>query len=208
MAEVDAEGNVNVSRFVPKLAGPGGFVNISQNARSVWFLGTFTAGAQVGVGDGLLRVVADTAVRRFVRRVQQRTFSGAYARRRGQQVHYVTERATFRLTGAGLAGSKVAYTFALASGKLQVMAAGMVAPPALALATVVRPKPFTDPERKAGEAAWLLGASFITEGVAPWPDQSPVGLAARPLVGSTWRQACQRRLWSGHRQQPVDTDST
>jgi propionate CoA-transferase len=102
MAEVDAEGNVNVSRFTPKLAGPGGFINISQNAKAVYFLGTFTAGAQVVAGDGRLRVVADTAIRRFVRRAQQRTFSGAYARRRGQQVHYITERAIFRLTDAGL----------------------------------------------------------------------------------------------------------
>ena len=78
MAEVDADGNVNVSRFTPKLAGPGGFINISQSAKAVWFMGTFTAGATVVVGDGRLQIVADTATRRFVRRLQQRTFSGAY----------------------------------------------------------------------------------------------------------------------------------
>jgi propionate CoA-transferase len=108
MAEVDAEGNVNVSRFHPKLAGPGGFVNISQNAKAVWFMGTFTAGARVVVGDGRLQVVADTATRRFVDRLQQRTFSGVYARRRGQQVHYVTERAVFRLTDAGMVLTELA----------------------------------------------------------------------------------------------------
>ena len=108
LAEVDGEGNVNVSRFRPKLAGPGGFINISQNAKAVWFMGTFTAGATVVVGDGRLQVVADTATRRFVRRLQQRTFSGAYARRRGQQVHYVTERAVFRLTDAGLTLTEIA----------------------------------------------------------------------------------------------------
>jgi len=108
MAEVDAEGNVNVSRFTPKLAGPGGFINISQNAKAVYFLGTFTADAQVVAGNGQLRVVADTATRRFVRRAQQRTFSGAYARRRGQQVHYITERATFQLTEAGLLLTEIA----------------------------------------------------------------------------------------------------
>jgi len=108
MAEVDAEGNVNVSRFHPKLAGPGGFVNISQNAKAVWFMGTFTAGAKVVVGDGRLQVVADTAIRRFVDRLQQRTFSGGYARRRGQQVHYVTERAVFRLTDAGMVLTELA----------------------------------------------------------------------------------------------------
>jgi propionate CoA-transferase len=108
MAEADAEGNVNVSRFTPKLAGPGGFINISQNAKALWFMATFTAGAKVTIGDGRLHVVADTATRRFVRRLQQRTFSGPYARRRGQQVHYITERAVFRLTDAGLLLTEIA----------------------------------------------------------------------------------------------------
>ena len=71
-------------------------------------MATFTAGAKVAIGDGRLHVVADTATRRFVRRLQQRTFSGAYARRRGQQVHYLTERAVFRLTDAGLLLTEIA----------------------------------------------------------------------------------------------------
>ena len=108
MAEVDADGNVNVSRFTPKLAGPGGFINISQNAKALWFMATFTAGAKVAIGDGRLHVLADSATRRFVRRLQQRTFSGAYARSRGQQVHYVTERAVFRLTDDGLLLTEIA----------------------------------------------------------------------------------------------------
>jgi propionate CoA-transferase len=108
MAEVDAAGNVNVSRFTPKLAGPGGFINISQNAKALWFMATFTAGAQVAIGDGRLHVLADSATRRFVRALQQRTFSGAYAHSRGQQVHYLTERAVFRLTDAGLLLTEIA----------------------------------------------------------------------------------------------------
>ena len=108
MAEADAAGNVNVSRFIPKLAGPGGFINISQNAKALWFMATFTAGTKVAIGDGRVCVVADTATRRFVARLQQRTFSGAYARRRGQQVHYLTERAVFRLTDAGLLLTEIA----------------------------------------------------------------------------------------------------
>ena len=108
MAEVDAEGNVNVSRFTPKLAGPGGFINISQNAKALWFMATFTAGAKVAIGDGRLHVLADSATRRFVRALQQRTFSGAYAHSRGQQVHYLTERAVFRLTDDGLLLTEIA----------------------------------------------------------------------------------------------------
>jgi propionate CoA-transferase len=108
MAEVDADGNVNVSRFTPKLAGPGGFINISQSAKALWFMATFTAGAKVAIGDGRLHVLADSAIRRFVHRLQQRTFSGAYARSRGQQVHYLTERAVFRLTDDGLLLTEIA----------------------------------------------------------------------------------------------------
>src|SRR6476620_3053482 len=71
-------------------------------------MATFTAGTRVTIGDGRLQVVADTATRRFVARLQQRTFSGIYARRRGQQVHYVTERAVFRLTDTGLLLTEIA----------------------------------------------------------------------------------------------------
>jgi len=77
--------------------------------------------------------------------------------------------------------NKVAYTFglaALASGNTQVMAAvmaaGMVPPLALALATVLRKHLFSDAERKAGETAWLLGASFITEGAIPFAAADPI----------------------------------
>jgi propionate CoA-transferase len=62
----------------------------------------------VAIDDGRLQVLADTPIRRFVRQLQQRTFSGVYARRRGQQVHYVTERAVFRLTDRGLLLTEIA----------------------------------------------------------------------------------------------------
>ncbi len=101
MAEVDGEGNVNVSRFGTKLAGAGGFINISQNARTVYFLGTFASRAQIEIRNGNLRI-AEPGRSKFVERVGQVTFSGEYARRRGQTVYYITERCVFKLTEKGL----------------------------------------------------------------------------------------------------------
>ncbi len=84
-AEFDAAGNVNVSRFGGKLIGPGGFINISQNAQRVIFGGTLTAGGKP----------------KAVAQVEEITFSGAFARQRGQPVLYVTEAAVFRLGESG-----------------------------------------------------------------------------------------------------------
>jgi PTS system fructose-specific IIC component len=87
--------------------------------------------------------------------------------------------------------NKVAYTFgvaSLASGNLTimaaVMAAGMVPPLAMALSTVVRPKLYTKSERQAGEAAWLLGASFITEGAIPFAAADPIRVIPSLMAGS------------------------
>jgi propionate CoA-transferase len=103
LAQMDAEGNVNVSKFGPKLAGCGGFIDISQNAKKIVFAGTFTAnGAELAFEEGKLRIVKEGSLKKIVRNVEQITFSGKIAERGTQQIFYVTERCVFQLTAEGV----------------------------------------------------------------------------------------------------------
>jgi propionate CoA-transferase len=103
LAQVDRAGSLNVSKFGPKLAGAGGFINISQNAKEVIFVGTFGAGHQrIALSDGKLVIQEEAKARKFVEAVEHVTFSGAFAAKRGQNVLYVTERCVFALRPDGL----------------------------------------------------------------------------------------------------------
>ena len=108
--QADAHGPLNVSKFRPRLAGAGGFINISQAAKVVVYVGTCTVGdlqlragsGQRAAGGGRLQIVSESTARKVVREVEHRTFSGSVAAARGQRVLCVTERCVFRLRGQGL----------------------------------------------------------------------------------------------------------
>ncbi len=109
MGEVDAKGNVNASKLGGLTVGPGGFVDIAQNARKVVYCGTMEAkGVDLECGGGRLVIRSHGKFRKFVRDVAQVTFSGPQAIRSGQEVVYVTERAVFRLSPEGVVLSEVA----------------------------------------------------------------------------------------------------
>jgi len=109
LAEADEHGNVNVSKFGPKIAGAGGFINISQNARKLVFAGTFTAGGlKVGIENGKVVIHQEGRVKKFVNRVEQITFNGKLAALKEKPVYYVTERCVFKLRYNGLELTEVA----------------------------------------------------------------------------------------------------
>ena len=109
LAEVNAKGDINVGRFGPKTPGCGGFINISQNTGKVVFCGSFTSGGlELEIGNGVLHIIREGRNRKFVETVQQVTYSGEYGASIGQEVLYVTERAVFRLTRAGIVLTEIA----------------------------------------------------------------------------------------------------
>ncbi len=107
--EVDAEGSVNVASFAGRFAGVGGFVNIAQCAQRLVFCLTLRAGEiEVAMETGRLVIVKEGRHPKFVQKIQHVCFHGPSALARGQEVLYVTERAVFRLTPAGLQLTEIA----------------------------------------------------------------------------------------------------
>jgi propionate CoA-transferase len=102
-AEVDPKGHVNISRFGDKIVGVGGFINISQNAKTVVFSGTFTAGGlETAFEDGRLRILREGRHRKFIGRIEQISYNATFAAEQGRVALFVTERALFRATAGGL----------------------------------------------------------------------------------------------------------
>ncbi|MDR1321848.1 MAG: acyl CoA:acetate/3-ketoacid CoA transferase [Gracilibacteraceae bacterium] len=122
LAQTDEEGNINVSKFGPKTAGCGGFINITQTAKKVVYCGTFTAGGlKIEAADGKLRILQEGKIKKFLKKVEQITFSGRYAAEQEQPVLYVTERAVFQLTKGGLELTEIAPGLDLEKDVLQHM---------------------------------------------------------------------------------------
>ncbi|MDR2050329.1 MAG: hypothetical protein LBQ63_00935 [Deltaproteobacteria bacterium] len=103
LAECDEKGNINVSKMGPRITGCGGFINITQNAKRLFYCGTFTAkGLKVKAENGKLSIEQEGSVKKFLKKVGHVTFSGEYAVQTGQPVLYITERAVFELQKDGL----------------------------------------------------------------------------------------------------------
>lgn len=131
LAEMDVCGNVNVSMFGEGgkriIAGVGGFINITQSAREVVFMGTLTAGGLVvEAKDGRLQIVQEGAIRKVLPVVSHLTFDAGYVAGLGRRILYLTERAVFEYRAGRLVLIEVAPGIDVASQVLAVCAPGVV----------------------------------------------------------------------------------
>ena len=109
IAQVEASGNVNISKFGARIPGVGGFVNITQSSKRVVFCGTMTAqGLEIAAEDGRLRIVQEGKIKKFVKKIEQVSFNARLALESGHEVFYVTERAVLALRPDGLCLTEIA----------------------------------------------------------------------------------------------------
>ena len=108
-AEISPKGDVNSSKFNKRLAGCGGFIDISQFTPKMVFCGTMTAGGlKTSIENGKLSIISEGKQKKFLKEIEQVTFSSEYAVEHNQEVLVVTERCVFRLTKDGFILSEVA----------------------------------------------------------------------------------------------------
>jgi propionate CoA-transferase len=134
MAQVDAKGNVNVSKYESKIVGAGGFINITQSAKKIVYCGTMTTkGLEVEIMNGYMKITSEGNINKFVDEVEQITFNGAFALENKQEVVYVTERAVFKLCPEGLMLIEIAPGIDLKQDILRIMGFKPVISPTLTL---------------------------------------------------------------------------
>ena len=101
--QVDAAGNVNVSKSGDRIIGVGGFVNLTQTAKELYYCFPFTAGGlQVEISNQKITIVKEGRHRKFCASIDQLSASAEFSLDIGQKVLYVTERCVFELTREGL----------------------------------------------------------------------------------------------------------
>lgn len=122
LGELDEMGNVNSTKMGLRCTGAGGFIDITQNAKKVVFLGTFTAGgARYRFENGRLVILEEGKIRKMVRQVTQISFNGPLAREKRQPVFIVTERAVFELREEGVVLTEIAPGIDLKTQVLDMM---------------------------------------------------------------------------------------
>ncbi|NLN98262.1 MAG: propionate CoA-transferase [Eubacteriaceae bacterium] len=108
-AEVNPMGDINVSRFGSRIAGCGGFIDITQSTKNIVFCGTLTAGGlEVAVEDGKLKIIQEGRRKKFLPTIEQVTYSAEFGLENGQNVLFITERCVFKPSEKGLVLVEVA----------------------------------------------------------------------------------------------------
>ena len=120
--EIDEKGNVNATRLGPNPTGAGGFIDITTNAKHVVFCSTFTGkGLECSFEDNKLHIHKEGSLIKCVKKLQQISYNGTIARKKGQKMHYVTERAVFELRPEGLTLTEIAPGIDLQTQVLDLM---------------------------------------------------------------------------------------
>ena len=96
-AEVGEDGSVNVTRIGGRIHGSGGFVNIAASTKKIVFISSMTIGGKHAVEDGKLKITEAGRGGKFLKEVDQISYNGKDAVKKGQEIYYVTERAVFKL---------------------------------------------------------------------------------------------------------------